>query len=366
MMKGQRNVRVVVGEDDYLVREMVKGLLEDMGYIVVGEAATGLEALELTRSQQPDVVLMDIQMPEMDGIEAAERIHEHCPTPVVVLTAYETPELLRLASEAGVGAYLVKPPNAQDMERAITIAIARFEDMRELDRLNKDLQARNEELDAFAQTVAHGLKNPLTIITGLAEVLKKHGAGMSVDEIRECAIDIEKAGRTMSRTTQQLLLLARARKTEVRVEPLDMGRIVSEARRRVSNMIEEYQAEVIAPTSWPMAMGYGPWIEEVWVNYLSNAIKYGNRPPRVEVGGAVQPGGDVCFWVRDNAPVLPLKDQARLFTPFTRLSHNSEGYGLGLSIVRCIVEKLGGQVGVQTEPANPGNTFTFTLPGAIS
>jgi signal transduction histidine kinase len=364
-MDKKQSIRVVVGEDDYLVREMVKGVLTDMGYIVAGEGTTGLDTMELVRSQQPDVAILDIRMPEMDGIEAARRIQEDCPTPVVVLTAYETPELLRQASDAGVGAYLVKPPNAADMERAVTIAMARFADIQELARLNRDLQARNEELDAFAQTVAHGLQNPLTIIAGLSEVLRKHSDNMSVQEIKECSMDIERAVRTMSRSTRQLLLLAKARKTEVRTEPLDMAKIVTEANQRIANMIEEYSAKVVQPPTWPAAVGYGPWVEEVWVNYLSNAIKHSGKPPRIEMGATVEPEGDVRFWVQDNgSPILP-EDQALLFTPFTRLNRSSsEGYGLGLSIVRCIVEKLGGQVGVQSEPTGQGNIFSFTLPGA--
>ena len=143
-MSNRQDVRVLIAEDDYLNSEMLKGLLEEIWYTVIGEAADGLETVEMTQSLQPDVVLMDIKMPDMDGLEATRLIFERCPTPVVVLTAYETPELVEEASAVGVGAYLVKPPNAREMERAITIAIARFDDLMELRRLNAELQAGNE------------------------------------------------------------------------------------------------------------------------------------------------------------------------------------------------------------------------------
>jgi AmiR/NasT family two-component response regulator len=143
-MSSQQDVRVLIAEDDYLNCEMIRGLLEEIWYTVVGEAADGLETVEMTQSLQPDVVLMDIKMPDMDGLEATRLIFERCPTPVVVLTAYETPELVEEASAVGVGAYLVKPPNAREMERAITIAIARFDDLMELRRLNAELQTGNE------------------------------------------------------------------------------------------------------------------------------------------------------------------------------------------------------------------------------
>jgi AmiR/NasT family two-component response regulator len=139
-MSNRQDVRVLIAEDDYLNSEMLKGLLEEIWYTIVGEAADGLETVEMTQSLQPDVVLMDIKMPDMDGLEATRLIQERCPTPVVVVTAYETPELVEEASAAGVGAYLVKPPSAREMERAITIAIARFDDLMELRRLNAELQ----------------------------------------------------------------------------------------------------------------------------------------------------------------------------------------------------------------------------------
>ncbi len=132
--------RVLIVEDDFLVSEMIRGMLEGMGYIVVGTAVDGHQALDMTKSILPDVILMDIGLPNMDGIQVTRRIYESCPTPVVILTAYDAPELVERASAAGAGAYLVKPPSAREMERAITITMARFNDMVELRRLNADLK----------------------------------------------------------------------------------------------------------------------------------------------------------------------------------------------------------------------------------
>jgi AmiR/NasT family two-component response regulator len=137
--------------------------LADIEYKVVGEAANGLEAVEMTQSLRPDVVLMDIKMPDMDGIEATRQIHKRCPTPVVVVTAHEAPGLVEEASEAGVGAYLVKPPNAREVERAITIATARFGDMMELGHLNAELQARNEEREKLIVELQEALARVKTL-----------------------------------------------------------------------------------------------------------------------------------------------------------------------------------------------------------
>jgi signal transduction histidine kinase len=158
------------------------------------------------------------------------------------------------------------------------------------------------------------------------------------------------------------LLLAGVRKAEVQLEPLDMATIVAEAQNRLVGMIEDYQAKIVLPDTWPVANGYGPWVEEVWANYLSNAIKYGGQPPQVEVGANIEANNTVRFWVRDNGPGIKPEKQAQLFIPFERLGQTKiKGDGLGLSIVRRIVKKFGGQVGVESEPGQ-GSLFSFTLP----
>jgi signal transduction histidine kinase len=173
---------------------------------------------------------------------------------------------------------------------------------------------------------------------------------------------IAQSGHKINRIIDELLLLAVVRKLdEVEMEPLDMASVVAESRRRLAYMIDESQAKVALPDAWPVASGYGPWVEEVWANYLSNAIKYGGQPPHVEFGATEQADGTVRFWVRDNGPGLTPEEQDRLFTPFTRLDQvRAKGHGLGLSIVRRIVEKLGGQVGVESEIGR-GSKFYFTL-----
>jgi two-component system sensor histidine kinase/response regulator len=140
-----------------------------------------------------------------------------------------------------------------------------------------------------------------------------------------------------------------------------MAGIVAEARERLTPMIETSEVEIILPAEWPLVEGHDSWVEEVWLNYLSNAIKYGGWPPRVELGADTQSDGMVRFWVRDNGRGLTLDEQARLFTPFTRLeTMRADGHGLGLSVVQRIVDKLGGQIGIESAPGQ-GSTFSFTL-----
>jgi signal transduction histidine kinase len=229
-----------------------------------------------------------------------------------------------------------------------------------------ELEAQNEELDAFAHTVAHDIKGPLNVMTGYAHLLEAGLDHMSPAQAKESTLAISRAGQKMTNIINALLLLARVRREEVETEPLHMGAIVSEAVQRLNPQIEESQAELSLPDRWPRAMGVAPWVEEIWVNYLSNAIKYGGRPPKIELGASIEDNGFIQFYVRDNGPGLSTKEQARLFTPFTRLHQvQAEGHGLGLSIVERIVYKLGGEVGVESSGfPGQGSTFYFTLPAA--
>ncbi len=177
-MKNPQDISVLLVEDDYLAGEMVREILLEIGCHVLDRASDGSQAVEvitnLAGETRPDVILMDIEMPHMDGIEATRLIQECCPTPVIMLTAYETPDLVELASKAGAGAYLIKPPRRTDVERAIAITMARFDDMMELRRLNIELEARNEELQtAMAQVKT--LSGLLPICAGCKKIRDDDG-----------------------------------------------------------------------------------------------------------------------------------------------------------------------------------------------
>ncbi|HEX6385420.1 MAG TPA: ATP-binding protein [Anaerolineae bacterium] len=234
----------------------------------------------------------------------------------------------------------------------------------ELQQRTADLEVRNAELDGFTHTVAHDLKAPLALIVGFASLLESDEQAALNDDQRLALRTITQTGFRMRNIINELLLLASVRKQQVDMQPLDMAAIVAEAQTRLRYLIDEYEAEIILPGAWPTALGHGPWIEEVWTNYLSNGIKYGGRPPRLELGASEQAAGMVRFWVTDNGPGIAVEDRSRLFAPFTQLSQvRAEGHGLGLSIVHRIIQKCEGQVGVDSE-VGAGSTFWFTLPGA--
>ena len=217
------------------------------------------------------------------------------------------------------------------------------------------------ELDAYAETVARDLKSPLAeVVRSIEEVQQtnKRLSGESTEHLRAA----ERVCGRMTATVDALLCFAQLRtQDEIAVERLDMSKVVDAALQRLSAAIAASRAEIVVPEQWPVAVGHPIWVEEIWTNYISNAIKYGGSPPRVEVGASPDGAGARRFWVRDNGPGLNEQQRSRLFTEFTRLEpRRSEGHGLGLSIVQRIVEKLGGGVGCDSKPGE-GSTFWFTL-----
>jgi two-component system, response regulator PdtaR len=139
-----RAMRILVAEDETIIRLDLRDLLERAGFEVCAEARDGVEAVELARSARPDLAVLDVKMPRLDGIEAARRILDERPIPIVMLTAYGQDELVSRAVEAGVFGYLVKPFREQDLLPAIRTARARHE----------ELVALREQADSLAEALA--------------------------------------------------------------------------------------------------------------------------------------------------------------------------------------------------------------------
>jgi len=218
------------------------------------------------------------------------------------------------------------------------------------------------ELDAFGHTVGHNLKDPVDLIIGYTATLKEHAR--LPEDLEEYLNAIARNSHKLNNVIEELQLLSGIRKATVELRPLNMVRIIAEVQQRLAYLMQEHQAKIIISEYWPVALGHTPWIEEVWANYISNAIKYGGSPARVQLGATAQSDGMIRFWIRDNGPGLTKEQQAQLFTKFTDLNQVSmKGHGMGLSIVHRIVTKLGGEVGVTSDGVpGQGCIFTFTLP----
>jgi response regulator NasT len=132
--------RVIIADDESLIRMDLREMLTNLGYLVVGEVGDGRSAVNLARELRPDIIIMDIKMPDMDGIEAAKVLTEERIAPVLLLSAYSQQELVQRARQAGVAGYLVKPFRENDLTPAIEVALARFSEFRTMEREVNSLQ----------------------------------------------------------------------------------------------------------------------------------------------------------------------------------------------------------------------------------
>jgi response regulator NasT len=138
------SIRIVLADDESLIRMDLKEMLTSLGYVVVGEAGDGRSAVSLARELRPDLVIMDIKMPDLDGIDAARALTAELIAPVLLLTAYSQQELVERATEAGVVGYIVKPFRESDLAPAIEVALARY---REFKALQSDLTDVRDRLE---------------------------------------------------------------------------------------------------------------------------------------------------------------------------------------------------------------------------
>ena len=139
-------LRVLIAEDEGLVAAGLKTQLEALGHHVVGMAKDGVEAVELTHQLSPDLVLLDLRMPRMDGIQAAKKINENHPTPIMFVTAHSDAQLAAEASKVGALGYLIKPVSGRQLQPAIEVAVSRFAEIESLrhsvDNLKEDIESR--------------------------------------------------------------------------------------------------------------------------------------------------------------------------------------------------------------------------------
>ncbi len=178
--------RVVIADDDPIIRMDLREMLTGLGYSVVGEAADGSNAVSLARELRPDLVIMDIRMPELDGIEAARLLTGEEIAPVLLLTAYSEPDLVQRATQAGVIGYLVKPFRETQLGPAIEVTLGRF---REFQQVRKELGSMKEALEA--RKVIDRAKGLLMDRYGLSE-------GDAFRRIQKRSMDMRKSMREVA------------------------------------------------------------------------------------------------------------------------------------------------------------------------
>jgi PAS domain S-box-containing protein len=221
------------------------------------------------------------------------------------------------------------------------------------------------DLDAYARSVAHDLKNPISSVISLGELIKMSLSENNKDEAVAMVGMVQEQSEKMIRIIDDLLKLSRIRKEDINIIPIDNYIIINEVLERLNEEIKTSNAKFEISGHWPKVMGQLQWMEEVWINLISNALKYGGTPPVIRLGYEKVDLSVYRFWIQDNGNGLPEESFAKIFDDFERLGRNDiQGHGLGLSIVKRIIEKLGGEVRVESaNKPGEGCRFSFTLKG---
>ena len=341
---------------------LISDFLAEQGFELM-LTRSGAQALEKIELSLPDLVLLDVTMPKMDGFEVCRRLKNNARTktlPVIFMTALDDTAHKVEGFRLGAVDYITKPIQREELLARIRHHLQLNNLQNELLSKSEDLAQKNAELEAYAHTIAHSLKTPLAAASRFLEILHKFKSENLTAEQRHLVQQASSALAMTGEAVDALLLLSTVAQQSVELHALEMDTVVGQVLSQLTDLQARTGAQLKLPNTWPTALGYAPWVGEVWLNLVSNALKYGGSPPSIELGGALE-GAYVRFWVRDNGQTLSEEERKRVFIPFTRLhQERAAGHGLGLATVRRIVSRLGGRVGIRAGPQQ-GNEFFFEL-----
>ena len=349
----------------------------------VTTASSGPEALEKVGAAAPDVVLLDVMMPGMDGFEVCERLKSDPATanlPVVMVTALrETPDRVR-ALEAGADDFLTKPVDEIEVVARVKSLVRAKRDRDALDASFGELRAAHDELqraeemrDSLTQMLVHDLRTPLTTMMLSLDLLQSSAEDADedappLDEMQREMIGMALRGSNhLLDLVNDLLDIAKMEGGELQIarESVDVAQLFAAARESVATQLGEAEVELdqtIAPDSATIQAD-GDLLRRVLVNLLGNAIKFTPRAGRIEVSAQLHASG----WhlaVRDQGPGIAPQHRERIFEKFGQVEMRAQGErpstGLGLTFCRLAVEAHGGAIWVESEEGQ-GSTFRFTL-----
>lgn len=223
------------------------------------------------------------------------------------------------------------------------------------------LKILNKNLDAYAHTVAHDLKSSVNSIVGFSEILIEKYNSLLEEKRNKYLFEMARNGKKMSNIINELLLFSSTSVENIPFSLVDMKAIINNALDRLKFEIKTSTANIIIQENIHNCIGYGAWIEEIWFNYLSNAIKYGGKPPEIKIGSEIVSDTVVKYFVVDNGAGIPLELKELIFDDKNYMrDFHTKGSGLGLSIVRRIAEKLNGTVSFEQVDGN-GTSFNFFM-----
>lgn len=234
--------------------------------------------------------------------------------------------------------------------------------------LNQQLQDQVAELERFTYTVSHDLRSPLVTIKGFLGMLNKDLNDQNMDKVKNDFDRIARATDKMDKLLAELLELSRIGRIINPPAEIDAARLIQDALDSIDARIRSRNVNLKIASDIPDLYGDRTRLREVFENLIDNAIKYmGQQPdPIVEIGSRDDRGKGPVFYVKDNGMGIEKEYQERVFRLFEQLTPSIEGTGIGLALVKRIVETHGGKIWVESEGLNKGSTFYFTIPKELS
>ncbi len=408
---------ILIVDDSSSDFKVLSHFLKSRGFKIV-VANNGLSAISLAQKSLPDIILLSIMMPGMDGLETCQRIKSHSKThniPIIFMTGNTDIETKIRGFKLGAVDYITKPFEGQEILARIQIQLklkqmqhilqrqnkqlqqeiaqrkiteqelrkiqAKEQDLnykleqkvaartgelvhttQELEARNQELQRSNAELESFAYAVSHDLQAPLRSIKMFAQLLTQEYQELLQGQPQEYIEYITSSVERMENLIHDLLAYSRAGKNEQTWLPISLEELINTSIRNLEVTIKENQATVNVG-NLPTLMVNPTEMTQVFQNLISNGIKFcGKQQPLIEIG-AVSDEDNWQIFVKDNGIGIDSKYHQKIFQVFQRL-HSEDDYpgtGIGLSICEKIVKHHGGKIWLESVP-NQGSTFYFTLP----
>lgn len=361
--------RVLLADDTADIRALLRIVLSRYSdeFEVVAEAADGSEAIAMTRAHDPDLVLLDLAMPVMDGLEAIPEVRAAAPDcKIVVLSGFNADQMAAEALDVGADAYLEKgtPP------RRLVDELRRVLGLRDdVEAMPADVTESTGDGDGPTpewggeelSLVTHELMSPLAVIEGFAALLERKPDAFGPEQVQEQAASILRSARQLRALLQAV---SDARRLEVRAlsvarEQVDVVALTREVATDIGSIAGGHAIRVTAPDALEVTAD-PVRLRQVLTNLLSNAAKFSPADAPVDVD-VVAVGDIVEISVRDYGPGVPLERRGELFGRFSRLGTTAKGMGLGLYISRGIARAHGGDL-VLDEECAAGSRFVVRLP----
>lgn len=354
-LKG-KDILIVDDTPDNL--RVLSSILIDRGS-KVRKALSGKMALTVCETTLPDLILLDVMMPLMDGYQtclALKADRRTCQIPVIFISALNDVMDKVKAFEVGGADYITKPFQVEEV-------VARIAHQLTIMRLTDELIRSNAELEQFASIVSHDLQSPIAGVVSLVKLMQQEYNGVLDRDGQDCLEEIVATGTRMSRLIQDLLAYSRISAKQLEFKAVNCNEILKEVRANLLYELSNSGAKIVCG-ELPIVKGDRTQLMQLFQNLIGNGIKF-RRPevtPEIEVS-AVAKEGQCLIAVRDNGIGIPPDKRDRIFEVFQRL-HSSEQYpgnGIGLNTCKKIVQRHDGKIWVQSQPGE-GTTFFFTIP----